>query len=482
MLTSDSTPLPILISCDDDPLIHQTIQLLASAQFEVHCVFSVEEAIALFRKLPVAVLLIDVGLGSVKTGIECIPQFLVLDPDCKIIIFSGQTHFEWARKAMQNGAFDYVPKSSPPNDLLQTLLKANDARTQKQRVRQLDFELRSSVPQSPLIGSSPAMERLRKTISKFYKSPGNVLITGETGTGKELVARCLRPESPDGTFAPFIAVDSSTIQNSVAESLLFGHEKGAFTGAGERTRGLIESADGGVLYFDEISNMPLDIQVKLLRVIQEKEVRRLGSNKTIKVSFRVIAATNVDLDTMVTEGRFKEDLLQRLQVLPIEIPPLRNRGKDIFELFDHLQASSLDGYQAKVLTDEAKEALLNYSWPGNVRELANLITYFNATLDPGSRIVPESFPPKLYARIQKSIATQPDSPIDDEKKKCSFGISDIEKSGFYQMVRNTEAELIRKVMTFTKGNVTQASQILQMDRSHVYTKMKELNISRTEWR
>jgi two-component system nitrogen regulation response regulator NtrX len=276
----------------------------------------------------------------------------------------------------------------------------------------------------------------------------------------------MRNTLPDGSLAPFIAVDSATIQSSTAESILFGHEKGAFTGAEKAVKGLFEEAHGGSVYFDEIGNMPLDIQAKLLRVLQEKEVVRMGSSKVIQLDFRVICATNRDLGKMVAENLFKEDLLQRLNVLPIEIPPLRERVEDLPLLIDHFaRRLSARGERTRALafTGDAIEILKAYAWPGNIREVSSLVSYVS-TMVEGDEVDVADLPPKYR---------------DSGRKKMASSSADT-TSSFYERVAGFEKSILTEAFEKQGGpqaaNVSKLALALGMDRSHLYSKLKEYEI------
>jgi DNA-binding NtrC family response regulator len=309
-----------------------------------------------------------------------------------------------------------------------------------------------------IVGNSFQIRELKRTIDKIRKSTGNVLITGESGTGKELVARELRGTLADGSPAPFVSVDSATIQSSMAESLLFGHEKGAFTGADRAKSGLFEEAHGGIIYFDEIENMPIEIQAKLLRVIQEKEVMRLGASKATPLSFRVVSATNQPLDQWVTQGKFKADLFQRLNVLPISLPPLRDRSEDIPLLVEHFLKQSGRKLNFSIKT---VETMKTYSWPGNVRELSNLVTYLTAMSD-SDFILPTDLPAKIRGQdIQND-----------------FKAFQQENRSFYDTIRTFEKELLTREFARHRGVISRMAASLGMDRSHLYQKLKEYQVHR----
>lgn len=273
----------------------------------------------------------------------------------------------------------------------------------------------------------------------------------------------IRGTDESGALVPFVAIDSSTIQSSTAESILFGHEKGAFTGAERTTKGVFEEADGGIVYFDEIANMSLEIQSKLLRVLQEKEIARLGSSKLIPLQFRVISATNLDLEEMCSKGRFKDDLYQRLCVVPLKVPPLRERREDIPLLLKHF--SNIHRHPAGPLTftSEAIEILTRYNWPGNVRELVNLIAYLSVMSDSNqveSRILPEKI------RLGSSPRHASPSPATTSRE-------------FYKRMEEVELSILRDEYRLAEGNVSQMATNLGMDRSHLYTKLKQHGIHTT---
>jgi DNA-binding NtrC family response regulator len=365
--------LPSVLVCEDDVLFQYAVQEALRDRYE--CVFACngDEALEILRKSPIKLVLLDIQMRTPNEGLHYLPKLLEIDPDLSVIISSQFRDFGRMREAMVFGAIDYVPKDFDTSELLHSLDRAVERQKIVRRNQQHNFEARCEQRNYPFVGTSAWANGLRGTIEKVRRGHANVVITGETGTGKEIVARQLRKSLPNGTLEPFVAVDSATIQSSTAESALFGHERGAFTGADRMTKGYFEEAEGGVIYFDEISNMPLEIQAKLLRVLQEKEVRRLGSNKVIQLNFRVICASNKDLKTLCENGKFKEDLYQRLNVLPIRVIPLRERPSEIPGLLDHFSEKFHSPFGRLRFTPEAIEVLSAYSWPGNIRELSNLV-------------------------------------------------------------------------------------------------------------
>lgn len=326
MMKENST----ILICDDDRDFHYAIKTILKGLYNTRSTYHADEALAVVKNHQIDLLILDIQMRTPLEGLDAIPKFREIDPELTILIASGLTDYRTVIKAIQLGATDYIVKGDESEGILLRISQAFEKKALIHQKKQQNFEAVTTQKQHLLLGNSLSTQKLRKTIDRMRQSSADIVITGETGTGKEVVARQFRGTLPDGTLAPFVAIDSSTIQASTAESILFGHEKGAFTGADKATQGLFEVAEGGIIYFDEIGNMPLEIQAKLLRVIQEREVSRLGSSKILPLRFRVICATNKDLEKMVGHGLFKDDLLQRLNVLPIHLSPLREKRRHSF--------------------------------------------------------------------------------------------------------------------------------------------------------
>jgi len=453
---------PVLLICDDDPLIHMAVKQALKPHYECRSAHDVDEALVIIKNNSIDILLLDIQIRTDDEGIKALPKFRGIDPDLPIVMMSGLTDFRVVREAMRLGASDYVAKDLEQNDLSLVLSRALEKKNLIKRNAQQSSEVSLTQKKHVMIGAHPKIKALQKTIERIRMSPANVLIYGETGTGKEVVARHLRKTLPDGSLAPFVAIDSATIQSSTAESLLFGHEKGAFTGAEKMTKGAFEEADGGVIYFDEIANMPLEIQSKLLRVLQEKEVTRMGSSRTLQLDFRVICATNKNLEQMVKAGEFKDDLLQRLNVIPLEIPPLRERLEDLPLLVEYLIAKNAGRNQSLHFTSSAITCLQLYSWPGNVRELGNLVSYLIAMTE-GIEVDISDLPPKF-----RDFASQANA--NPNAKPVTTG------TGFYDRVALFEKELLIAEYAAHGGNVGRMALAIGMDRSHLYQKLKEHRI------
>jgi DNA-binding NtrC family response regulator len=449
-------PTRILI-VDDDRGFHGVIKQSLKGRYEVRSAYNSDEAVLLLKKAPTDIILLDIQMRTPTEGFDAIPKFREIDPDPAIIMISGLTDVNAFREAMKHAVHDYIPKDFAPEQLAMAIEAVLSRRELIRKTRQQSYEISSKRDQPLLIGGSPAIQRLLKMIEKLKKSNANVLIYGESGTGKEVVASLIRGLMPDGSPAPFISVDSATIQSTTAESTLFGHEKGAFTGADKTKRGLFEEADGGIIFFDELGNMPLEIQAKLLRVIQEKEVLRLGSSRPIPSDFRVISATNRDMDQMAKEGLFKSDLLQRLNVLPIEIPPLRERKEDLPELIPHFLAKIAKGAPPCELSDESMEALQIYDWPGNVRELLNSLIFAH-TMATDGKIEVSELPSKIRdaARVGRVDKSAP--------------------RGFFERLAEAEKSLLKEEYEKQAGNISKMALSIGMDRSHLHGKLKEFGI------
>lgn len=414
-----------------------------------------DEAIQVLKTRTFDLLLLDIQIRTKDEGLLAIAKIRPIDPELSIVMLSGLKDFNIVRIAMQSGADDYLVKDFEPEEFKITVDRALGKRKLEQKNRRQNSETARQATRYQLIGESQAIQQTRKLIEKFRAATANVLIQGETGTGKEIVARLLRKTDEIGAFEPFVAVDSATLHAQTAESILFGHEKGSFTGADAIRRGLFEEADGGVIFFDEIANMPISIQAKLLRVLQEKEIIRLGSNRVIPLEFRVIAATNRSLDALCARGEFLPDLIQRLNILPISLPPLHERKEDLPLLVAHFLAEKSFG---KVLMSEsAVEALAQYSWPGNVRELSALIDYSLALVEDHTIDLAD-----LHPKIMESRRKLPE--IGSE--------SGIRSKSFYDAVEAFEAALLRKTYEEHEGNISQMALALEMDRSHLHTKLK----------
>lgn len=448
-----------ILICDDDDFFVSLVQQALSPSFQLSAVSDSDQAIAKIQNEKFDLLLLDVAMRFPTEGLDAIPKIRQTDPDLAVVILSGNVEFDLLRRAMRLGAWDYVGKDFQPQDLKHAIERVLEKSSLLKQRSQQTQELKGTLARHVLVGTSAPMEKLRRLIERARDHSGNVVITGETGTGKEAVARFLRKTRADDSLEPFVSLDSSTIQSSTAESALFGHIKGAFTGADQLRKGIFEEADGGVVYFDEIANMPLSIQSKLLRVVQEKEVVRLGCSKPLQLEFRVVCASNRDLEQMVERGEFKDDLLQRLNVIPLSVPPLRERMEDLPLLISHFSQKEKPGFAPLQFSEEAMSLLNRYHWPGNVRELGNLVAYLYAMGD-SFQVEAMDLPPKISSLM---------SDTHDEK---SSGVG----TGLQERLMEYEKKILTQEFSEAQGNVGSMAKKLRVDRSNLYRKLKGYRI------
>jgi DNA-binding NtrC family response regulator len=388
-------------------------------------------------------------------GIDVLTKIKEESPLCPVIIITGFASIESAVEAMKRGAFDYVAKPFSPNELRVMAKKALERRKIGLENLYLRRELEAKGEMSMIVGQSKIMEKVMDIARKVSPTESTVLITGESGTGKEILAREIHKYSMRNE-GPFVVVDCGALVETLFESELFGHVKGSFTGAHETKHGRFEVADRGTVFLDEISNISLNIQAKLLRVIQEREVTRIGSTRPIKVDVRIIAATNEDLAKSVKEKNFREDLFYRLSVVPIELPPLRDRKEDILCLAEHFlrKYNRLAKKEITTISPEIKKALLEYDWPGNIRELENTIERA-VVLSRGNSIDADSL---MYHGISTGTS------FDSLSGGTSRALDEVEK------------EYIKAVLQSQNGNRSKASAILKIDRKTLLAKIKKYGL------
>jgi two-component system, NtrC family, response regulator AtoC len=431
---------PRILLVDDDPHARDLLRRLLEQFGTVDEAKDAGEALQLMANGAGTDLVItDMAMPDANDGIKVLNASKEQHPDTPVVVLTAYGNIEGALDTIQKGAFDYVAKPFDVDALVRLARRALD----QKRLIEENKNLRQQVKQSRLVGRSPGLLEVYKQVARAAASDVPVLITGETGTGKEMVARSLHQRSARAK-GPFIPVDCGAIAESLMESELFGHAKGSFTGASSARRGLFEEADGGTLFLDEIGDVGSRVQSQLLRALQEGEIRRVGESQTVKVDVRVVAATNKDLKAAVEEGRFREDLLYRLDVVHLHLPPLRDRREDIPSLVEHFAASHARG-AAPVVTQAAMERLTGYDWPGNVRQLENVVARAIALSSSGI-IGPGDIP----------------APIGDAPVKSTNFASDLP----------TLAELSRRyaahVLQHTGGNKSEAARLLDVDRKTLY--------------
>ncbi len=477
------TEATILLADDDRAIRTVLIQALGRIGYQVR---ATGNAATLWRWVSEGegdVVITDVVMPD-ENGLDLVPRIRKLRPELRVIVMSAQNTLLTAVKATERGAFEYLPK---PFDLKELLGIVQRALTEPQSRSAGAHETGADGgdDQLPLIGRSPAMQEIYRVLARLMGTDLTVLISGESGTGKELIARALHDYGKRRN-GPFVAVNMAAIPRELIESELFGHEKGAFTGATSRSPGRFEQADGGTLFLDEIGDMPLEAQTRLLRVLQEGEYTSVGGRTPIRANVRIVAATHRDLRHLVSHGLFREDLYFRLNVVPIRIPPLRERTQDIPELVRHFQNSMAElGLPAKNLDSAAMRRLQAYRWPGNVRELENLIRRLSALyshetigLDVVEAELSED-PPMAAAPHGPATGSDGLSGAVERHLRSYFNAhrNELPAAGLYDRVlREIERPLIEISLTATGGNQIRAAQLLGLNRNTLRKKIRELDI------
>jgi len=413
-----------------------------------------------------------------ENAFDLIPRIKKLRPDLPIIVMSAQNTFMTAITAAERGAYEYLPK---PFDLKE--LVAIVARAMKEPKKPASVSAHAPDEQLPLVGRSPAMQEVYRIMARLTQTDLTVLITGESGTGKELVARALHDYGRRRN-GPFIAINMAAIPRELIEAELFGHEKGAFTGAQQRSIGRFAQADGGTLFLDEIGDMPMEAQTRLLRVLQEGEYMPVGGRTAIRTDVRIVAATNKSLDAQIAQGQFREDLYYRLNVVPLRVPPLRERAGDVPDLVQHFLASGeKHGLPAKAIQPEAMTLLKRYHWPGNVRELENLVNRL-AALYAQDEIAAEIVAQELPSSSSQSAggAAQDDASLSAFMDRylteyfAQFG-EELPPTGIYErIISEVEHPLISAALAATGGNQIRAAALLGLNRNTLRKKIREHDI------
>jgi DNA-binding NtrC family response regulator len=434
-----------ILVVDDDAVARQLLgDALKKDGYEVEIASGGAEAIALGRVEPFDVVLTDIRMGEVD-GLAVLREFRQRSPETAIVLLTAFGSMDGAIEAIKQGAYDYLAKPFKKEDIKLVVKRSMEHSRLVRENARIREELRERQG-APLVGSSPAILEVYKLVARVASGRSTVLLEGESGTGKELVARAIHANSPRKDRA-FVPVNCGALTETLLESELFGHDKGAFTGAVATKRGLFEAADQGTLFLDEIGDISPALQVKLLRVIQEQEVRHVGGTASIKVDVRIVAATNRDLAQMVREGRFREDLFYRLDVVRIVLPPLRDRREDIPMLAHHFlcKASAANNHPVRGFVPETMALLERYHWPGNVRELENIIER-TVSLAPGPLIMPDDLPDT----VRKAGA----APAGRDESLLSM--DEVEKRHLSRVLRETG------------GNKVRAAKILGIDRRTLY--------------
>ncbi len=420
---------------------------------------------------------LDIKMPGIQ-GLDLLKQFRTDHPNTLIVIMTAEATMENAVSAMKNGAYDYLTKPFDLTALDAIILKAEKAAELTGKIDQLKEELQDQYSFGrSIIGNSQPMQEIYKILGRIAGSDVTVLVTGESGTGKELITRAIHINS-QRLGKQFIALNCAAIPHELLETELFGHERGAFTGATERKIGKFEQADGGTLFLDEIGDMPLELQAKLLRVLQEKEITRTGGNQTLKVDVRIIAATNQDIISLVKEKQFREDLYYRLNVVPIKLPPLRERREDIPGLVDFfLQKSKRElGIDSIECSPKAMDLFRVHAWPGNIRELENAIKRA-ALLSPHQVLTPMDFPDLLEGKKNRQQDESLESLVAHKLENSLAQMNLQEMNNLYDMVlHQVERPLINIVLQKTRGNQIRTADILGINRNTLRKKIKMLDI------
>jgi two-component system nitrogen regulation response regulator GlnG len=463
---------------DDRTIIHIVSKALGASGIEVLSARDAAEGLQVLasRAPDVDACLLDIMLPDLS-GLDAFEQFQRADGKLPIIFITSDSSSGTAMEAMKKGAFDYVLKPIDLPELRGLIEKAVEIRRKMLVPVEMTSDISAKESSDAIIGSSPRMQEVYKSVGRVASQDVTVLICGESGTGKELVARAIYQHS-DRVDRPFLAVNCAAIPETLLESELFGHEKGAFTGADRRRIGKFEQCSGGTLFLDEIGDMPHALQSKILRVLQSQQFERLGGNETIQTDVRIIAATNRDLESLVEQGQFREDLYYRLRGFVILLPPLREREQDVALLLRHFLArfNRELGKTVESISPETMAILRMYPWPGNVRELENVIkqTLIQAT---GSVVIPEFLPPFAARR---GSSPRSNRYADDESEQLASFVQRRIDAGSENLYAETlefmELRLLRKVLDATGGNQSQAARILGITRGSLRNKIRTLGI------
>ncbi|NOH63835.1 MULTISPECIES: nitrogen regulation protein NR(I) [Vibrio] len=457
---------------DDDSSIRWVMEkTLSSANIKCDTFSDAESVLlALERETP-DVLVSDIRMPGID-GIELLKQVNERSPDLPVIIMTAHSDLDAAVNAYQKGAFEYLPK---PFDVDETLTLVERAITHSQEQKRDQANSDPNDYNAPeIIGEAPAMQEVFRAIGRLSRSSISVLINGESGTGKELVAHALHRHSPRAS-KPFIALNMAAIPKDLIESELFGHEKGAFTGANSVRQGRFEQANGGTLFLDEIGDMPLDIQTRLLRVLADGQFYRVGGHSPIKVDVRIVAATHQNLEKLVHQGDFREDLFHRLNVIRVQIPALRERKQDIEKLTLHFLSLAAEelGVDVKTLHPSAIEALNKLSWPGNVRQLENICRWLTV-MASGSEILPADLPAEL---LEEKSSTSFDSNVSWQQQLSSWARQSLSQGDTELLtyaLPEFERILLEAALEHTNGHKQDAAKVLGWGRNTLTRKLKEL--------
>ncbi|HYP28633.1 MAG TPA: sigma-54 dependent transcriptional regulator [Blastocatellia bacterium] len=442
----------ILIVEDEAPMCELLMSFFSEKGYKVNSAQNGEEAIQRLEEQDYALVVTDIKLPGMS-GLELLARIRLEWPEVAVVIMTAFSSISSAVEAMKLGAEDYIGKPFQLDELVITVEKALERRSLRREVKELRAEVRERYNFSNIVGRSKPMQQLFEVIKRIAaRRDASALIIGSTGTGKELVARAIHYNS-DRKDAPFMPINCSAIPDTLLESELFGHQKGAFTGAHETRRGLIEEAQGGTVFLDEINTLSMNLQVKLLRVLQERVVRRVGGRENIPIDIRLVSASNQDLEDAVKRGEFRQDLFYRLNVVPVRLPDLKDRREDIPLLVHHFlqKFSQQHGEAARRFSSEAMRALMTHTWPGNVRELENAVEHA-LTMGSGEILAPEDLPASV---------TAPERDIVEEATLDNVSLEEVER------------RYILRILDKMDGHQIKTAQILGIDRRTLYRRLRQ---------
>ncbi len=452
-IRAESSPLrPTVLVVDDDPGLRESFRLILEDEYEVLDAASGPQALDSLRRAAVDLVLLDVRLPEMD-GIQVLEQIKAVDEQVEVILVTAVKTVRTAVAAMKLGALDYLTKPFDEDELLAVVRRALERKSLRREVAFLRSELARQHDFDALVGQHPEMQKLYRLIGQVARNTATVLIVGESGTGKEVVARAIHRQGPRRD-RPFVAINPAAMPETLLESELFGHEKGAFTGAHQRKTGKFEMAEGGTLFLDEIGTLKPELQIKLLRVLQEREIERVGGSRPIRTDVRIMAATNSDLRRAVASGTFREDLYFRLNVVRIVVPPLRERRDDIPLLVEHFIRRYNHQFSKRIegLSAEAQAVLHRYAWPGNVRELQNIVERSVALVDGG-------------------VIGSHDLPVDLFLPDLRDAVRHAEMLPLREATEEFERQIVTRVLERVHWNQSEAARILGLHRNVLKTKL-----------
>ncbi len=460
--------IPHIMVVDDELSMREVLEMMLNKEgYQVTCAENGRNAIGLLEKNQYDLMLCDIRLGDIS-GLDVLQASKKCNPDTVVILISAYASTETAVEAMNAGAYDYVPKPFDKDELMQTVAKALDLKTVEQEKELLDDQLKENLHFGLLIGNSPAMSHIYKLILQVAKTKTNVLITGESGTGKELIAKSIHQES-DRNDQPFVVINCGGIPETLMESELFGHKTGSFTGASQDKKGLFEIAHQGTIFLDEIGELSLPIQVKLLRAVQEKVFKPVGGNEDISVDIRIISATNKNLEKEVIADNFREDLFYRLNVIELKVPPLRERKTDLRLLAQHFleKYSQEMGKEISKFSSYAIDLLNKYDFPGNIRELENLLER-SVALSTTNIILPDSLALSLHKRRW----------IEGFKDR-RFDLDEVSRGVLLDgILEDIERGYLKKALDCSNGSKNKAAELLGVSFRSLRYRLDKLGIEK----